>query len=61
MKGNKSEHPCYLGGMRVCKTCARAYHFISKYGMSSTDSSAVSSGQKSLEVTGKDYFGDFWQ
>ena len=30
MKGNKSEHPCYLGGMRVCKTCARAYHFISK-------------------------------
>ena len=32
MTGNKSEHHCCLGGMRVCKTLARAYHFISKNG-----------------------------
>ena len=34
MTGNKSEHHCCLGGMRVCKTWARAYHFISKNGTS---------------------------
>ena len=37
MTGNKSEHHCCLGGMRVCKTWARAYHFISKNGSASIE------------------------